>query len=278
MGTNQMSEVEPARILGINGKRLNDPSGDVLSGGFVWRQHRGLVHLQHRGCFRDTQRHHPFDAFETGLAHPISARQIPGRCCGHGGVRFAYVACHPYLRANPEPGIESCHQMGAVADVSAELMLGLLAMLLSLFMHPIIASVLAFVAGNGFYSSPNPLYFILPSYKDFNAFFQVLQAVEREGCRFLEPVRRGFCSDHVIARPVAVSHKGIGVAAVFRKTFSTASAYAEGFGGQEERKEPKAGMSISTEGNEGNKDWKQPSLRSSLRLHLLVYISCRRPP
>jgi ABC-type transport system involved in multi-copper enzyme maturation permease subunit len=56
-----------------------------------------------------------------------------------------------------------------------QLMLGSLAMLLSLFMHPIIASVLAFVAGNGFYSSPNPLYFILPSYKDFNVFFQVLQ-------------------------------------------------------------------------------------------------------
>jgi ABC-type spermidine/putrescine transport system permease subunit II len=54
-------------------------------------------------------------------------------------------------------------------------MLGSLAMLLSLFMHPIIASVLAFVAGNGFYSPPNPLYFVLPSYKDFNVFFQVLQ-------------------------------------------------------------------------------------------------------
>jgi ABC-type spermidine/putrescine transport system permease subunit II len=56
-----------------------------------------------------------------------------------------------------------------------QLMLGSLAMLLSLFMHPIIASLLAFFAGNGFYSSPNPLYFVLPSYKDFNVFFQVLQ-------------------------------------------------------------------------------------------------------
>jgi ABC-type transport system involved in multi-copper enzyme maturation permease subunit len=56
-----------------------------------------------------------------------------------------------------------------------QLMLGSLAMLLSLFMHPIIAAVLAFVAGNGFYSPPNPLYFVLPSYKDFNVFFQVLQ-------------------------------------------------------------------------------------------------------
>jgi ABC-type transport system involved in multi-copper enzyme maturation permease subunit len=56
-----------------------------------------------------------------------------------------------------------------------QLMLGSLAMLLSLFMHPIIAAMLAFLAGNGLYSSPNPLYFVLPSYKDFNVFFQVLQ-------------------------------------------------------------------------------------------------------
>jgi len=70
-------------------------------------------------------------------------------------------------------------------------MLGSLAMLLSLFMHPIIASVLAFVAGNGFYSPPNPLYFILPSYKDFNVCFPGPsgQSVEPEGCRLLEPVR-----------------------------------------------------------------------------------------
>jgi len=56
-----------------------------------------------------------------------------------------------------------------------QLMLGSLAMLLSLFMHPIIASVLAFFAGNGLYSLHNPLYYILPSYQDFNVFFQVLQ-------------------------------------------------------------------------------------------------------
>ena len=56
-----------------------------------------------------------------------------------------------------------------------QLMLGSLALLLSLFMHPIIASVLALFAGNGFYSPPNPLYFILPSYSDFGVFFDVLR-------------------------------------------------------------------------------------------------------
>ena len=56
-----------------------------------------------------------------------------------------------------------------------QLMLGSVAMLLSLFMHPFIASVLAFFAGNGFYSPPNPLYFILPSYSDFGVGLDVLQ-------------------------------------------------------------------------------------------------------
>ena len=56
-----------------------------------------------------------------------------------------------------------------------QLMLGSLAMLLSLFVHPIIAAVLAYFAGNGFYSLDNPIYYILPSYKDFNVFFQVLE-------------------------------------------------------------------------------------------------------
>ncbi len=56
-----------------------------------------------------------------------------------------------------------------------QLMLGSLAMLLSLFVHPIVAAVLAFFAGNGFYAPSNPLYFILPSYSGFNVFFQVLQ-------------------------------------------------------------------------------------------------------
>lgn len=55
-----------------------------------------------------------------------------------------------------------------------QLMLGSLAMLLSLFMHPAIASALAFFAGNGFYSINNPLYYLLPSYSPFNVFEKIL--------------------------------------------------------------------------------------------------------
>lgn len=55
-----------------------------------------------------------------------------------------------------------------------QLMLGSLAMLLSLLIPPAIAGALAFFAGNGFYSPDNPLYYILPSYRAFNLFTQIL--------------------------------------------------------------------------------------------------------
>jgi ABC-type transport system involved in multi-copper enzyme maturation permease subunit len=62
-----------------------------------------------------------------------------------------------------------------------QLMLGSLAMLLSLFVHPAIGAVLAFVAGNGLYSPPNPLYYLLPSYAPFNVFLAILQGSMMKG-------------------------------------------------------------------------------------------------
>jgi|ERR1035438_5397750 ABC-type transport system involved in multi-copper enzyme maturation permease subunit len=55
-----------------------------------------------------------------------------------------------------------------------QLMLGSVAMLLSLFMHPVIGCILGYVAGNGLCSTGNPLYYILPSYAPFNVFGQIL--------------------------------------------------------------------------------------------------------
>ena len=53
------------------------------------------------------------------------------------------------------------------------LMLGSVAMLLSLFIHPLTAGVLAFFANTYFLSPPNPLYFVLPSYERFNVLIQI---------------------------------------------------------------------------------------------------------
>jgi ABC-type transport system involved in multi-copper enzyme maturation permease subunit len=56
-----------------------------------------------------------------------------------------------------------------------QLMLGSVALLLSLFLHPAVAAVLAFFAGNGLFSTSNPLYYLLPSYAPFNVFTAILQ-------------------------------------------------------------------------------------------------------
>ena len=69
---------------------------------------------------------------------------------------------------------ESLWNIGHLADAHLQLMLGSLAMLLSLCVHPFLASVLAFFAGNGLYSHYNPLFYIFPSYSAFNVFGQVL--------------------------------------------------------------------------------------------------------
>ena len=83
--------------------------------------------------------------------------------------RSVNVALSPVLKY--APWLMFCRQ----------LMLGSLAMLLSLFMHPAIGCVLAFFAGNGLYSTANPLYYLLPSYAPFNVFTQVLQGSIMKG-------------------------------------------------------------------------------------------------
>ncbi len=55
------------------------------------------------------------------------------------------------------------------------LMVGSVALLLSLLMHPLIAAVVACFASTSFLASPNPLYFILPSYDRYDVFTLIVQ-------------------------------------------------------------------------------------------------------
>jgi ABC-type transport system involved in multi-copper enzyme maturation permease subunit len=84
-------------------------------------------------------------------------------------ARFGKLELSPTMRY--APWLMFCRQ----------LMLGSLVMLLSLFVHPFLASVLAFFAGNGFYSQNNPLFYILPSYSVFNVFSEMLQGALMNG-------------------------------------------------------------------------------------------------
>jgi hypothetical protein len=62
-----------------------------------------------------------------------------------------------------------------------QLMLGSLALLLSLFVHPFLAAILAFFAGNGFYGHGNPLFYLFPSYSPFNVFTRLLAGTLIDG-------------------------------------------------------------------------------------------------
>jgi ABC-type transport system involved in multi-copper enzyme maturation permease subunit len=57
----------------------------------------------------------------------------------------------------------------------SNLMLGSIGMLLSLYVPPLIAAVLAFFISASYFSPPNPLYYILPSYDRFNIFLQLFK-------------------------------------------------------------------------------------------------------
>lgn len=84
-------------------------------------------------------------------------------------ARFGGLELSPTMRY--APWLMFCRQF----------MLGSLVMLLSLYLHPFVAAVLAFFAGNGFYSHGNPLFYILPSYNAFNLFNEMLQGTLMNG-------------------------------------------------------------------------------------------------
>jgi ABC-type transport system involved in multi-copper enzyme maturation permease subunit len=114
------------------------------------------------------------------LSKPVSRSQfLMGKYLGGVAVMAGYALIAGiaiYLFAHTQKvELSPAIKWGPWLMFCRQLMLGSLAMLLSLFFHPMIAALLAFFAGNGFYASPNPLYFILPSYQDFNVFFQVIQ-------------------------------------------------------------------------------------------------------
>jgi ABC-type transport system involved in multi-copper enzyme maturation permease subunit len=113
------------------------------------------------------------------LTKPVSRTQyLLGKYLGGVAVMAAYAliasaaillfAWFGHLELSPAmkfaPWLMFCRQ----------LMLGSLAMLLSLCVHPFLAAALAFFAGNGLYSHYNPLFYIFPSYSAFNVFGQVL--------------------------------------------------------------------------------------------------------
>lgn len=114
------------------------------------------------------------------LTKPVSRIQfLLGKYLGGVAVMAAYaiIASLAVLLFSASSNVELSPVMKYAPWLMfcRQLMLGSLAMLLSLFMHPAIGSVLAFFAGNGLYSPGNPLYYLLPSFAPFNVFGQIVQ-------------------------------------------------------------------------------------------------------
>ena len=109
------------------------------------------------------------------LAKPVSRAQfLLGKYCGAVAVMFGYslltgIALMLFAYANVlnlnqafryAPWLMFCHN----------LMVGSVALLLSLLIPPPLAAVVAYFASASFLSVSNPLYFILPSYDRFDVF------------------------------------------------------------------------------------------------------------
>lgn len=114
------------------------------------------------------------------LAKPVSRAQfLLGKYSGAVAVMFGYSALigvalviftysnglDPNPAARYAPWLMFCHN----------LMVGSVGLVLSLLMHPLIAAVIAYFASASLLSSPNPLYFILPSYDRYNVFTLIVQ-------------------------------------------------------------------------------------------------------
>lgn len=114
------------------------------------------------------------------LAKPVSRAQfLLGKYCGAVAVVFGYsaligVALTIFTYAN-QFDLSPAARFAPLLIFCQSIMAGSVVLFLSLLMHPLIAAILAFFASAGFFSSPNPLYFVLPSYDRFNVFFQIVE-------------------------------------------------------------------------------------------------------
>lgn len=112
------------------------------------------------------------------LAKPVSRTQfLLGKYCGAVAVLCGYsalagIALAVFTRVNGLEPVPAAQYAPWLIFCQA-LMAGSVALFLSLLMHPLVAGAAAYFASAGFFSPPNPLYFILPSYDRFNVFFQI---------------------------------------------------------------------------------------------------------
>jgi len=113
------------------------------------------------------------------LTKPVSRTQfLLGKYLGGVAVMLTYwlvmTAAIVFFARSQRSDLAPAVAFAPWLMLCKHLMLGSVGMLLSLYLHPLLAGVLAFFASSSFLSAPNPLYFILPSYDRFSLFGDIL--------------------------------------------------------------------------------------------------------
>ena len=116
----------------------------------------------------------------TILSRPVSRGHfLLGRFCGAAVVMLAFslLSAASFVIYSYGHGLDLKLALAYAPwlMLCQNLMMGAAALLLSLLVHPAIAGVVALFASASYFSAPNPLYYILPSYDRFSLFHLFLQ-------------------------------------------------------------------------------------------------------
>ena len=166
------SELEQAR-QGI------DEAGSFFLAGFYWLSAFGGTVVSLFICCTAVASDIRRGTIRMILAKPVTRSQfLLGKYCGAIAVLFGYsllaaIALVIFTQVN-DLDLNLAALYAPWLMFCQSLMVGSVALLLSLLLHPLLAAVVAFFASAGFFSSPNPLYFVLPSYDRFNVFSLIL--------------------------------------------------------------------------------------------------------
>ncbi len=169
----------------LDAKNLNqmrtgiDMAGSFFMAGFYWFTALGGTVVTLFICASAVATDIRRGTIRIVLAKPVSRAQfLLGKYCGAVAVMFGYslligIALVLFAYANElnlnlaaryAPWLMFCHN----------LMVGSVALLLSLLIHPLLAAVVAYFASATFLSSPNSLYSILPSHDRINVFTLIM--------------------------------------------------------------------------------------------------------
>ena len=154
--------------------------GPIFMAGFFWFATLGGAAVAVYTCSAAVSTDIRQGTISVVLAKPVTRAQfLLGKYCGAGIVLCCYsaltgIAMVVFAYAN-QTDLNLTARYAPWLMFCNNLMMGSVALLLSLFVRPFVAAVIAYFASASFLSSPNPLYFILPSYDRLNVALLIME-------------------------------------------------------------------------------------------------------